>query len=65
MEHGAECILHQFVSGTKLGGEGNMLEDRAAGQRDLNKADEWADKDLVKFNRGKGPLVLSIARLEI
>lgn len=68
LEHGARCILHQSVSGTKVGGEGNILEDRAAGQRDLNKVGKWADKDLVKFNEGKCkvcPLFLSIARLEI
>lgn len=45
-----------------------MLEHGAAGQSDLNKVDEWADKDLVKFNKAKCkvcPLLLSIARLEI
>lgn len=30
-----------------------MLEDCAATQRDPGRMEKWADRDLVKFNRGK------------
>lgn len=65
---GAQRILHQSVSGSKPGGKGNMLENRAAGLKDLNKVDKWSDKHLAKFKKGKCkicPLLISIARLEI
>lgn len=36
-----------------LGGAVNMLEDGVALHRDLNDLAEWADRDLMKFNKSK------------
>ncbi|KAK4810780.1 hypothetical protein QYF61_008752 [Mycteria americana] len=37
----------------KLGGEADMPEGRAATQRDLNRLEKWADRNLMQFNQGK------------
>ncbi|GAB0179219.1 mitochondrial enolase superfamily member 1 [Grus japonensis] len=42
-----------FADETKLGGVTDMPEDHAAIQRDLNRLEKWADRNLTKFNKGK------------
>ena len=37
----------------KLRGVVDRPEGHAAIQRDLNRLDKWADRNLVKFNKGK------------
>ncbi|PKU36848.1 rna-directed dna polymerase from mobile element jockey-like [Limosa lapponica baueri] len=38
---------------TKLSGEADTLEGRAALQEDLDKLEEWANKNLMKSNKDK------------
>lgn len=46
--------LTKFAADTKLGGVPVcMLEDRAAGQGNLDSWDERMDKDLMKFSKDK------------
>ena len=49
----AECTLSKFADGTKLGGIANMPEGCAAIQGDLDRLEKWADRNLMKFNKGK------------
>ncbi|KAK4815937.1 hypothetical protein QYF61_010194 [Mycteria americana] len=43
----------KFADDTKLGGVADRPEDHAAIQRDLNRLEKWADRNLMKFNKGK------------
>ncbi|GAB0208210.1 F-BAR domain only protein 2-like [Grus japonensis] len=42
-----------FADDAKLGGVADMPEGHAAIQRDLNRLEKWADRNLMKFNKGK------------
>ncbi|TRZ09509.1 hypothetical protein HGM15179_017605 [Zosterops borbonicus] len=42
-----------FVDDTKLGGAVDSLEGREALQRDLNKLEDWAITNCMKFTNGK------------
>ena len=42
-----ECTLSKFADDTKLGGAADTI------QRDLNRLEGWAERKLMKFNRGK------------
>jgi len=43
---------------TKQGGVADTLEGCAAIQRDLNRLEKWADKNLMKCNEGKCKILL-------
>lgn len=45
LDKGAECTLSKFV-GDKTGRSGSI-------QRNLNRLDKCADRNLIKFNKGK------------
>ncbi|KAK4817027.1 hypothetical protein QYF61_026033 [Mycteria americana] len=53
LDDAAECTLSQFAADTKLGGVADLPEDRAAIQRDLDRLEKWADRNLMKFNKEK------------
>lgn len=43
----------EFASDTKLSGEVDTWEGRANLQEDLHRLKEWANKNLIKFNKDK------------
>ncbi|KAK4827847.1 hypothetical protein QYF61_021984 [Mycteria americana] len=54
MDDGAEHILSKSADDTKLGGGVDMPVGRAAIQRDLDRLEKWANRNLVNFSKGKG-----------
>ena len=47
------CTLHTFADDTKLGGVVDTPDGCNAIQRDLDRLEEWANRNLVKFDKGK------------
>ena len=52
-QSGAECTLSKSADDAKLGGVADTLEGHAAIQRDLNRQEKWADRNLTNFNQEK------------
>lgn len=50
---GAECVLSKFADDTKPGGMTDRLYGCAVIQRDLEQLENWAERNLLKFNTGK------------
>lgn len=48
-----DCIFSRFADGTKLGRTSDMQKVFAAIQKDLDRLENWAVWNLMKFNKGK------------
>ena len=53
LDDGAECTLSKFPDDVKLGRVADTSEVHAAIQRDLNRLEKRADRNLMKFNNRK------------
>ena len=50
---GTEWAVSKFADDTKLGGVADTPEGCVAIQRDVDRLEKWADRNLMKFNEGK------------
>ncbi|KAM9591203.1 uncharacterized protein ACIBXB_006092 [Morphnus guianensis] len=53
LDDGIKCILMKFADDTKLNGEVDTLEGRATLQEDLDRLEEWVNKNFMKFSKDK------------
>jgi len=53
LDDGAECTLCKVADDTNPGRMADTPGGCAASQRDLNRLESWADRNLMKFSRGK------------
>ncbi|CAM5161424.1 unnamed protein product, partial [Natator depressus] len=53
LEDGVDCTLSKFADDAKLGGEVDTLEARDRLQGALDKLEDWAKRNLMRFNEDK------------
>ncbi|CAM4658440.1 unnamed protein product [Lepidochelys kempii] len=61
LEDGVDCTLSKFADDIKLGGVIDTLEGRDRIQRDLDKLEDWAKRNLMRYKKDKSR-VLHLAR---
>ncbi|KAK4829116.1 hypothetical protein QYF61_002154 [Mycteria americana] len=52
LDDGTECTCSKFIDDTKLGGVADIPEGHAVIQKDLNRLEKWAVRNLMKLNKG-------------
>ncbi|KAK4832113.1 LOW QUALITY PROTEIN: hypothetical protein QYF61_020740 [Mycteria americana] len=57
LDDGIKRTLMKFADDPKLSGEADTSERRATLQEDLDRLEEWANKNLMQFNKDKGKVL--------
>lgn len=50
-----ECTLKKFAKDPNFGDAVSILEGRTAIQRNVDNLDDWANRNLIKFNHNRSP----------
>ncbi|KAK4819435.1 hypothetical protein QYF61_004585 [Mycteria americana] len=53
LDDGAECTLSKSADHTKLGVVAGTRESCTARERDLDRLEKWANRNILMFNKGK------------